>query len=553
MSQNGKTNGASSPLAPRELRQRLMQLSPRQRMDAILDSPDTRALVRSLPAEDLYVTIQEVGLADSTELVQLAAPAQFRTFVDLGGWKKDALAPHDVLTWLRAARGDEPEDFLRKVHALDLEVLEYLLKEFSVVHDLEENPDVNPEGMTLETPEGRYLVEIKAEGVEMSAMRALLNDLIAENPFESVRLMEAVRWELPSEMEEAAFQFRRARLSDLGFPSLEEAMSLFSRVEVGPRPQGGPGTALVATGGHLDYLEAAFRELSDVERMNAEDELREVANAVLVAELEDPGDLDAVRRVSETVRDSLSLGLEQLSGSDPARAGDVLRDTPMRRVFQTGFTLTLQLKFRADRLFKQPLARVEDVPLLLPEETAALEALRRKRPRRALRVAGAEPVPFRSLRELASSEAILARAEGQVAVFAALLGGAEDSAREVVARFGVPLPILGVERLLAAAVAMAVLEERVHVRPVPQGRVVELGQRLFEGTPDAPRLRPSAAERALAGLEPAVPVEARQELRRMVGVALERLLSELGTAWLLEGRLDPIASAVLPMEGGAVP
>ncbi|RJS20701.1 hypothetical protein DRW03_18640 [Corallococcus sp. H22C18031201] len=553
MSQNGKTNGASSPLAPRELRQRLMQLAPRQRMDAILDSPDTRALVRSLPAEDLYVTIQEVGLADSTELVQWASPAQFRTFVDLGGWKKDALAPHDILTWLRAARGDELEDFLRKVHALDLEVLEYLLKEFSVVHDLEENPDVNPEGMTLETPEGRYLVEIKAEGVEMSAMRALLNDLIAENPFESVRLMEAVRWELPSEMEEAAFQFRRARLSDLGFPSLEEAMSLFSRVEVGPRPQGGPGTALVATGGHIDYLEAAFRELSDVERMNAEDELREVANAVLVAELEDPGDLEAVRRVSETVRDSLSLGLEQLSGSDPARAGDVLRDTPMRRVFQTGFTLTLQLKFRADRLFKQPLARVEDVPLLLPEETAALEALRRKRPRRALRVAGAEPVPFRSLRELASSEAVLTRAEGQVAVFAALLGGTEGSAREVVARFGVPLPILGIERLLAAAVAMAVLEERVHVRPVPQGRVVELGQRLFEGTPDAPRLRPSAAERAIAGLEPAVPAEARQELRRMVGLALERLLSELGTAWLLEGRLDPIASAVLPMEGGAVP
>ncbi|MBN8467158.1 hypothetical protein JYJ95_11570 [Corallococcus exiguus] len=553
MSQNGKTNGGGSPLAPREERQRLMRLSPRQRVAALFDAEDTAALVRSLPAEDLYVTIQEVGLADTTELVQLASPAQFRTFVDLGGWAKDKLDPHAVLTWLRAARGDEQEDFLRKVHAVDLEVVETLLKEFTAVHDLEENPDVNPQGLTMETPEGRYLVEVKVEGVEASAMRALLNDLIAENPFEAVRLFEAVRWEIPSELEETAFQFRRARLSDLGFPSLEDALALFSRVDVPPRPTG-PGTpALTATGGHLDYLEAAFRDLSDVERMNAEDELREVANAVLVAELGDPGDLDAVRRVGEWVRDYLSLGLEHLTGADPAKAPEVLRDTPLRRVFQVGFTLTLQLKYRADRLFKAPFMKLEDVPLVLPEEAAALEALRRKRPRRALRVPGAEPVPFRSLREVAGSEGLLARAEGQVAALGALLGGSEDAAHTVLARFGVSLDVLGVERLWAAVVGMAVLEEGVDVRPVPLGRTVELGQRLFEGTPDAPRLRASAAERAVAALSPVVPEPAREELRRVVNVTLARLLSELGPAWLREGRLDLIASAVLPMESAPVP
>ncbi|MBN9684319.1 MULTISPECIES: DUF6178 family protein [unclassified Corallococcus] len=553
MSQNGKTNGGVSPLAPREERQRLMRLSPRQRVAALYDAEDTPALVRSLPAEDLYVTIQEVGLADMTELVQLASPAQFRTFVDLGGWAKDKLDPHAVLTWLRAARGDEQEDFLRKVHAVDLEVVETLLKEFTVVHDLEENPDVNPQGVTLETPEGRYLVELKVEGIEMSAMRALLNDLIAENPFEAVRLFEAVRWEIPSELEETAFQFRRARLSDLGFPSLEDALALFSRVDVPPRPTG-PGTpALTAAGGHVDYLEAAFRDLSDVERMNAEDELREVANAVLVAELCDPGDLDAVRRVGEWVRDYLSLGLEHLTGGDPAKAPEALRDTPLRRVFQVGFTLTLQLKYRADRLFKVPFVKLDDVPLVLPEEAAALEALRRKRPRRALRVPGAEAVPFRSLREVAGSEALLARAEGQVAALGALLGGSEDAAHTVLARFGVSLDVLGVERLWAAVVGMAVLEERVDVRPVPLGRTVELGQRLFEGTPEAPRLRPSAAERAVAALSPEVPEAAREELRRVVNVTLARLLSELGPAWLREGRLDLIASAVLPMESAPVP
>ncbi|MBZ4415954.1 DUF6178 family protein [Myxococcus sp. RHSTA-1-4] len=558
MSENGKGNGRDAQLAPRELRQRLMRLSPRQRVDALLEVPEARALVRSLPPEDLYVTIQEVGLADATELVQLASPGQFRAFVDLGGWQRDKVDPHAVLTWLRAARGgiDDTEEFLRKLHAVDLEVLEYLLREFTVVHDLEENPDVNPPGVTMETPEGRYLVEIKAEGVEMAAVRSLLNDLIAENPFEAVRLLEAVRWEIPSEMEETAYQFRRARLADLGFPSLEEAVSLFSRVDVGPspRPAGtGPGVALAATGGHVDYLEAALRGLTMLERENAEDELRGVANAALVAELADPGDLDAARQAAEMVRDYLSLGLEHLTGADPGRATDVLHETPPRRIFQVGFTLTLQLKFRADRLMRAPGAMLEGVLMVLPEEAAAIHALRRKRPRRALRVEGAEPVPFRSLREVAATEALLARAEAQVQVFRGVLGGTAEAAREAVARFGVPLETLGLERLLAAVVAMAVLEGRADARPVPLGRVVELGQRLFEGTPDAPRLRATAAERALSGLEGAVPPESRGELRRMVGLTLERLLSELGSPWLQEGRLDAIAAAVLPMESQPVP
>lgn len=522
-------------------------------MDALIESPDARAVVRSLSAEELYTTIQEVGLADSTELVQLASPKQFRAFVDLGAWKRDRVELHSVLTWLRAARGDEPEEFLRKLHGLDLEVLEILLREFTAIYDLEENPDANPEGVTLETPEGRYLIELKVEGVEQAALRAILNDLIAENPFEAVRLMEATRWEVPSELEETAYRFRTARLQDLGFPTLENAMRIFSRVDTGPAPARSAQTALATSQGHVDYLDAALRVLSDVERENLEDELRGVANAALVAELADPGDLEAVRRVGEMVRDYLSLGLEHLTGADPARAAEVVRETQLERVFQVGFSLTLALKYRAERLVKAPMARLDDTLLVFPEEAAAIEALRLKRPRRAMRVPGAEPMPFRSLREIAASEALLERAARQLELLQGLLGGSEPVAREVLARFGVALSVLGVERLFTAAVAMAVLDGRVDPRPVPLGRTVELCERLFEGSAQAPRLRSSAAERARAALEPAVASEARPELRRLVDITLERVLGELAAPYLQEGKLDPTLSVVLPMEGAPTP
>src|SRR6185436_1122149 len=111
-----------------------------------------------------------------------------------------------------------------------------------------------------------------------------------------------------------------------------------------------------------------------------------------------------------------------------------------------------------DRLAKAPLAQLDGSLLLLPEEEAVVAALRRKRPLRALRVEGAEPVAFRTRRELHEAGGALDRAEAQVAVFRTLLGGTPEAAQAEVARFGVPLSTLGVERLWTAAVASAILE-----------------------------------------------------------------------------------------------
>ncbi|ATB40971.1 hypothetical protein CYFUS_006433 [Cystobacter fuscus] len=543
------SNGNSGSKALNTVRRQLAALSGRKRLEALVESEHARALVRSLPAEDLYFTIMEVGLPDAVDLVQLTSPEQFRTFVDLGSWKRDTLDPLGTLNWLRAARGDSAEDFLEKVRSMDTEVLEMLMREFTVIHDLEENPDVNPAGVTMETPEGRYLIEFKGvEGAELAALRVLLNDLIADNPFEAVRFLEATRWEVPGELEEVAYRFRSARLQDLGFPPLEEAVQLFSRVDTGPEPAPAVSAALAATREQPDYLEAAFRELDERERENLEAELRYLANATLVAEVEEPGDLDAIRRVGEMARDYLLLALEHLTGGDPARAAQVVRDTEIKRIFQVGFSLTLALKFRADRLMKEPFTKVEGVPLLFAEEAAAVEALRRKRPRRTLKVPGAEPVPFRSRRELAASEEVLARAEAQVALLGALLGGSAQAARERLSRFAEAPQELGMERFFAAAVAIALLEGRVVPRPLPREGRQTLGALLFEGTPDAPRLKPGVADQALAVLEPAVPEASWPELRRQVNAVLARLLEEMGEVFLQEGKLSAIASLLLPME-----
>jgi hypothetical protein len=393
----------------------------------------------------------------------------------------------------------------------------------------------------METPEGKYLIEFLAEGIELEALRRLLSDLMGEGPLEFVRFLEATRWEIPSELEETAHQFRAARLSDLGFPSLEEAASLFARVNIPTAAfSASPGSALAQTADSVDYLGAALDGLLPGERDNAQEELVHLANAVLVAEATDPGDLEAVRRAGGMARDYLNLGFDLLTQGDAQVAAQVLRETPLRLIFQTGFSITLQLKFRADRLMKEPLAQVDGVVLLLDEEAAAVSALRRKRPLRALKVEGSEPVSFRNRRELAEAQELLARAEGQLALLRALFGDSEPKVRQAIERCSDDLFPSSAQRLLSAAVAWALLEGRANIAPVASDQLAPALGKMISGSPEAPSLREDAVQEAAKPL-------GSDALGPLVDRVLRQWVNELGALYLRRGNLMPIARAIIPV------
>lgn len=357
-------SGRGSKPALARLRADLAAARGKRRLDLILDAADPAAMVRGLPADDLYFTIREVGLADAAEVVRLSSPSQFRAFLDLDAWRGDRMDPARALPWLRAGRvgalGDEGLEraWRRKLAALDLELLELILRSCLVIHDLDRDPD--PEvasDQVLRTTEGRFAVEFLGEGVEALAVRNLVDDLYAENPFRAARLLESVRWELPSELEESALRWRKGRLHDLGYPPLEEALSWFAR----PAARSGalPGAPARPPGFFLELrppgslLARAAEHLPEAEREALELELVAAANATMVADAVDPGDLDAVRRAVESSRALVELGLERLAagaGDAGARAAEVLRSTPVKALFQQGFGRLLELRWRAERV-----------------------------------------------------------------------------------------------------------------------------------------------------------------------------------------------------------
>src|SRR5207244_6143989 len=93
-------------------------------------------------------------------------------------------------------------------------------------HDVQEgsDPAVADPGRTFRTPEGRYVVEFLPDGGEFGTIRQLLDDLYAEDVLGTTRLLESLRWDVPTELEEMARRWRDGRLRDQGFPELEEAL-----------------------------------------------------------------------------------------------------------------------------------------------------------------------------------------------------------------------------------------------------------------------------------------------------------------------------------------
>ena len=160
---------------------------------------------------------------------------------------------------------------------------------------------------------------------------------------------------MPSELEETALRWRTGRLADLGYPSLDEALSWFARpprtpAAAAPGLSARPPGFFLATLAAASLLDRAFAALAPGVRDAVERQIVSAANAVLVADAVDPGDLDAVRAAFGAARAYLELGLEKLAGGDDGRAAEVLEETPVKRIFQEGFGRVLELRWRAERI-----------------------------------------------------------------------------------------------------------------------------------------------------------------------------------------------------------
>ena len=400
----------------------ILSLPVKERLEFILNSPDPREQVAQLPETDLFLTVKELGIQESVDLISLATPEQTTHLLDLDLWERDQLSKEKIVVWLEALEACGEEKLKELFETLDSELVVAIFQKLIRVVKIE-NPDDDfsedsDQGVTLD---GYYYSRFLSEK-EGPLITRLLKFLQADDPLYYQNLLEWVYLRLPLEEEETALRWRRGRLADHGFPDFFEALEIYryvppEQVREDQWPDLSIPEASFYPPSHLDsagkgsFLFAALnRGLEEGQITRIKWELANLANYILVA---DGGDVNEPAPIYQSVQKAfqfLDLGLRHLSRDDLGRTVEVLSRIPLLRVFQTGYSLGLDLKYRAEAIIRKgewyrDLFQREEVLDSPFKET--IRGLLFKSPLYYDRPGGGNYRPFQDLREIEETAALL--------------------------------------------------------------------------------------------------------------------------------------------------
>jgi len=316
--------------------------------------PQPEAVVPALPEAELAYTAKAIGLADAAWLLAHATPDQLVACVDLDAWSGSELAPDParVGAWLGALAEAGEEALLRGAHALDPELLVLWLRDRIEVTLKEGDAFEPPPG--ARSLEGQFWYRARREGDDLADVQALLDALFREDYWTYFRLVQGAAWELPSEMEEWALRWRSGRLEDLGFPTWEEAMSIYGVLSAraldalpeAPAPAAEvdwrlpiwmPRLPLAASAAQAIFR--ALAALGEEERRPHLYAFLALANRVAVADQLPLGDAETIPRALDKAASLASSGLEHLAAAHGVSLADALRRAGVQRLFRVGFSL----------------------------------------------------------------------------------------------------------------------------------------------------------------------------------------------------------------------
>jgi hypothetical protein len=505
----------------------LYGLPARQKRDLILSAPEAERLVQSFAPETLFYTLKEIGSADAGDLLSMAAPEQVKGLFDLDCWDKDRVNFARMREWIEAMSDAGRRRAAEALMELDIEMVTLLMRRYLKVHRLD---DANT---ALDVPSNRvlqfdeyYAVEFIRYDNILPFIQEILEEMFERDYDYFSSLLDEVYWGVDAELEEQAYQYRRARLNDRGFPDFFEAQSVFGylnprqfneirRTYVPPNREDALADdaqlsmAVMAPGADSSLFNAALTAgFAAQGKRQIRTEMALVANQVLVARAVDFGDPEAVREAIDLTHHYLNLGLEHLAGGDLNTAIEYLRETHLKLLLRLGVSLTIDLRKRAEALVTSlgfSPAKLQSIPYLDSPYREALEGFLLIAPRF---YSGLDRSPsvvtrdFKDMRDLHIAYGVMTQLEAMAPLFAKAFNVDITSAafRSQVAGREIRL-----SQILLTGLVNQALDSRLTPAPLAVSRLPEVRQSLL--TADTP-------------------AHLSAEFRRTVNKTLERGLDE---------------------------
>ncbi|HML78589.1 DUF6178 family protein [Geobacter sulfurreducens] len=327
-----------------------------KQMNALLADPRAREVVRALPEQQFYWILTEVGMTDAVEFWELASPQQRMFILDMELWDSWNFSEAKSHQWLNHLLEAGEEAVLEQLPHMDAELLILMFKKEIIVGggigDL-----VSDEERVADWDhsfDNVYFITFR--NAERARAVGTFIDIIFRNDRELyLGLMEGIKVELESELEELAYRFRSGRLADLGFPELEDALTIYARLS--------PDSFIPSAEKRLDLAsgitglpmpagyEKSFlnRALARVESP-VDQELTALVNSALVADGAALRSREGMEAIFRRVHGYLSIALEHLSDGDVERAAAIIGREYLSRLFRLGFGMVMELRKRHESL-----------------------------------------------------------------------------------------------------------------------------------------------------------------------------------------------------------
>jgi len=368
----------------------------KERLQILFLSEHPEELVPSLPEQEFFLTIKEVGEKDCLELISLTTPEQYQYLLDIELWKRDQLDPEKVLHWMEILLESGEKKMIQFIQSADPEFVALILKKFLRVTTLEGEHTERMDKIPLFTLDQYYFIDFKGLKAR-EIFEPFIKTFYQINGEGYRRLMEALICELESELEETGYRFRNSRLNDYGFPDFEEALEIYQFIQPesllkregaftpkGPEPLGRESSIYYLTfHNEGPFFSAILSQIDDPQEQDRlKQEITSLCNKAIIAEAIDLSNLSGTERVIQKVYHYLNLGLQYLSREEEKKGIDILHSLPIQKIFQCGLSLTLQLRRRASLVLSNSWLGKEPEHLVLLDTPYfdKMEGVLRKRP-----------------------------------------------------------------------------------------------------------------------------------------------------------------------------
>lgn len=326
----------------------VVDLRPESRVELLMLFDHPEEVVPLLPETEFCVTARATAMSEAPWLLEIATEEQIRACLDLDCWRSGEFEPERAVEWLAALVESGLDNLRRGVEVLDLEIL---------ILSLRSQVDVAVLTKEDTPPEGWFTIDGVVyfgphEGVDPATVRALVTAIHEGEPGLYWRLVYGLLFESPSECAEYALRWRVGRLSDLGFPELEQAMRVYRPLrpeEARPSETPLPSSALVPSSRLPRQLAGTLlaEALAKLPPQRAADLLGyvlAVANAVAVADGLSLSAAESVPRALDKAVRGIDRGLRELSRTRSRPPHEILDTTLPLDLFRIGATLDPDLR-----------------------------------------------------------------------------------------------------------------------------------------------------------------------------------------------------------------